>query len=225
MFSGLIFDFNGVLFWDDHLQRQSWRKFASQLRAEPLSDEEIDIHIHGRNGQYTLEYLLGHEINSRQAEEWLEQKETIYRNMCLALETKFKLSPGAIILLDDLVTKHIPHTIATASAQNNVDFFFQELQLSNWFDHAQVAFDDGQIAGKPAPDLYLRAAQFLDLDPAQCVVVEDSTSGIQAAQNAGIGHIIALGPVNTHVKLGRIPGVAQVITSLAEIDVTELFSK
>jgi len=41
-FSGLIFDFNGVLFWDDHLQRKSWLKFAGQLREAPLTDGEID---------------------------------------------------------------------------------------------------------------------------------------------------------------------------------------
>jgi HAD superfamily hydrolase (TIGR01509 family) len=225
MFTGLIFDFNGVLFWDDQLQRQSWRKFAAQLRPEPLTDEEINTHIHGRNGQYTLEYLLGHVISPHQADQWTENKETIYREMCLALAAGFKLSPGAISLLDALVADHIPHTIATASAKNNVDFFFRELHLSNWFDRTLVALDDGHIAGKPAPDLYLRAAQFLELDPSDCVVVEDSISGIQAAQNAGIGHIIALGPLISHPKLAQKPGVNQVISNLAEIDVASLFSR
>ena len=108
-FKGLIFDFNGVLLWDDWIQRVSWRIFARQFRERILSDEEIDIYIHGRNGQDTLAYLLGEPINAEKASMLLDQKETIYRQMCLDMDGEFKLSPGAIELLDNLVKFKIPH--------------------------------------------------------------------------------------------------------------------
>lgn len=222
-FKGLIFDFNGVLIWDDQLQRDSWRAFAAELRPEPLSDAEIDIHVHGRNGQYTLEYLLGYDINVEKAAELMEQKEATYRQMCLDLDGDFKLSPGAIPLLDDLVKYKIPHTIATASGKNNVDFFVRYLGLGKWFELEQIIFDDGKIAGKPAPDLYLKAAQYLGIKPNECVIVEDSHSGIQAAHAAGIGRVIALDSTGTHPKLSTLHGVDQVISDLNQLRVKDLF--
>ena len=84
-------------------------------------------------------------------------------------------------------------------------------------------YDDGNIQGKPAPDLYLLAAQKLALTPAECLVVEDSHSGIQAAHAAGIGWVIALGPQQTHPKLLQLAGVDQVIESLEEIACQSFF--
>jgi beta-phosphoglucomutase-like phosphatase (HAD superfamily) len=220
---GLIFDFNGVLFWDDQLQRDSWRAFAAKLRKQPLSDAEIDIHVHGRNGKYTLEYLLGYPIGTEESADFIEQKESIYRQMCLNLNGDFRLSPGAILLLDDLVKHKIPHNIATASGKKNVDFFIQHLNLGSWFETEKIMFDNGQILGKPAPDLYLGAAEKLDLSPVDCMVIEDSHSGIQAARAAGIGWVVALGPERTHPKLAKLSGVDQAIESLREIVCQDFF--
>lgn len=220
---GLIFDFNGVLFWDDQLQRDSWRAFAAKLREQPLSDTEIDVHIHGRNGKYTLEYLLGQPISAEESVDLMEQKESVYRQMCLDLDGNFKLSPGAVPLLDDLVKYKIPRTIATASGKKNVDFFIRHLDLENWFDPEKLMYDTGWISGKPAPDLYLGAAEKLGLPPQDCMVVEDSHSGIRAAHAAGIGWVVALGPVMAHSKLTQLPGVDQVIESLWEITYQDFF--
>jgi len=74
-FMGLIFDFNGVLLWDDPIQRRSWRAFAAQLRDAPLTDLEIDLHVHGRSGRYTVEYLVGHPISQSEADALTEEKE------------------------------------------------------------------------------------------------------------------------------------------------------
>ncbi len=224
-FSGLIFDFNGVLWWDESLQQRSWRAFAARLRPEPLSDEEIVLHIHGRNGQYTLEYLLGRPLQNGEAAALIEQKEALYRQMCLDLGPDFRLSPGAIELFEFLVARRIPHTIATASGKKNVDFFIEQLRLAAWFDLRQIVYDDGARPGKPAPDLYLLAAEKLGLHPSQCVVVEDSVSGLQAARAAGIGHVIALGPASTHNRLRQFPDVNEVIESLAQLRRDELFGR
>ena len=128
-YNGLIFDFNGVLFLDESIQRESWRSFASQFREETLSNEEIDIHVHGRNGKHTLEYILGYPTTQIETDRLIEQKEVIYRQMCLDLGDSFTLSPGAVDLLDNLVKHNIPFTIATASRKNNVDFFVTYLRL------------------------------------------------------------------------------------------------
>ena len=222
-FSGLIFDFNGVLLWDDDLQRKSWRQFGTRFRDEPLSDYEIDHHVHGRNNQYTLEYLLGYTINQNEAAVLTEEKEIVYRQMCIDLGDEFKLSPGAIDLLSNLKEHRIRYTIATASKKSNVDFFVEHLQLDIWFDTQKIVYDNGKMPGKPAPDFYLQAAHNLELFPSKCVVIEDSYSGIQAAQNAKIGYIIALGTKKTHQILGEISGVQGVIENLGQVPVKDLF--
>jgi HAD superfamily hydrolase (TIGR01509 family) len=216
-FEGIIFDFNGVLWWDGHLQEAAWQTFAEQLRGRPFTNEEIAVQVHGRNNRHTLEYLTGQKLTSQQVHQLSEQKETIYRQMCLALGQQFQLSPGAVDLLDFLVANKIPHTIATASGKSNVDFFINNLDLGRWFNLDQIVYDNGTRRGKPAPDFYRDAAQILQIAPEKCVVVEDSRSGMAAAQAAGIGHIVALGPPLTHDRLAQIDGVHQVIVSLSEL--------
>jgi beta-phosphoglucomutase-like phosphatase (HAD superfamily) len=214
-YQGLIFDFNGVLWWDSHLQEQSWRQFSAWMRGTPFSDEEMAVHVHGRTNGHTLAYLAGRPLQADEVAQLGEQKERLYRQLCLDLGAAFQLSPGAADLLDWLVAQSIPRTIATASGKRNLDFFVSHLRLDRWFDAALIVYDDGARPGKPAPDLYLQAAANLGLAPAQCIVVEDSRSGIEAAHAAGIGYLVALGPAHTHGQLAQLAGVQEAIDSLA----------
>lgn len=222
---GIIFDFNGVLWWDTHLQEIAWKRFSETIRGTPLSSEEIRTHVHGRNNRYTFEYLTGRSINGGELAQMIQQKESIYRQMCLDQGADFKLSPGAVELLDYLVEHDIPHTIATASEKTNLNFFVAHLHLERWFDLGKIVFDDGTRRGKPAPDFYLDAARELGLDPPSCIVVEDSDSGIEAARAAGIGHVVALGPSEAHERLGRLDGVNRVVIGLAELPKEQLFRR
>jgi len=106
-----------------------------------------------------------------------------------------------------------------------VAFFIQHLDLARWFDPALIVMDNGVRPGKPAPDIYLQAAQNLGLAPGECVVVEDSHSGIAAAHAAGIGHIIALGPTSAHEVLRQRAGVQRVIENLGQLPTEIFFSK
>lgn len=216
-FEAIIFDFNGVLWWDGHLQEAAWQTFAEQLRGRPFTPEEMALEVHGRTNRHTLEYLTGQTLTGQQAHQLSEQKESIYRQMCLDLGEQFQLSPGAVDLLDFLVASHIPHTIATASGKGNVDFFVEHLDLDRWFNLDQIVYDNGMRRGKPAPDCYRDAAQILGAAPQKCIVVEDSRSGMAAARAAGIGHIVALGPLPEHKRLVQVAGVTQVVTDLSQI--------
>ena len=216
-YQGIIFDFNGVLWWDNALQAQAWRRFSARVRGTPLSDEEMAVHVHGRNNPHTLSYLAGRPVEGQELARLIEEKEAIYRRLCLDLGGDFRLSPGAPALLDLLAAQGIPRTIATASGRANVDFFREHLGLARWFGPGQIVYDDGTLRGKPAPDLYLRAAAVLGRPPGRCLVVEDSRSGIEAARAAGIGCLVALGPRAEHEALRRLPGVDRVVEDLGEV--------
>lgn len=218
IYNGIIFDFNGVLWWDGLLQEQAWRQFALTLRDSPLSDEELIREVHGRPNRHTLEYITGRELSGEEIHRLTQAKETIYRKLCLDEGPEFILSPGAVDLLDYLKAGEIRRTIATASERTNLEFFIKHFKLADWLDVNLIVYDDGYLPGKPAPDVYLKAAQNLGLRPEQCMVIEDSVSGIQAARDAGIGYIAALGPQDQHARLAALDGVDIVLTDLGEFD-------
>jgi beta-phosphoglucomutase-like phosphatase (HAD superfamily) len=128
----------------------------------------------------------------------------------------FVLSPGAEALLDLVSTQSIPRTIATASERTNLDFFVHHLELEKWFNLQQIVYDDGFLPGKPAPDMYAKAATNIHLSPHECIVVEDALSGFKSAHAASIGYIVGLGPLATHSKLLACEGVSTVIESFEQ---------
>jgi beta-phosphoglucomutase-like phosphatase (HAD superfamily) len=96
-----------------------------------------------------------------------------------------------------------------------VAFYVEHLGLGRWFPPPWIIYDRGHTPGKPAPHIYLEAAEVLGLPPAACVVVEDSLAGIAAARAAGIGRVVALGPAERHAELAALPGVDEVIVDLS----------
>ncbi|MEC5387287.1 HAD family phosphatase [Uliginosibacterium sp. H3] len=223
-FKGIIFDFNGVLLWDAHLHELAWQRFARELRGTEFTPEEFLAHVHGRTNSHILSHLTGRTLMGEELHTLTQAKESFYRRLCLEQPEVFKLSPGAIELLDFLVAHNVPRTIATASERTNLDFFIQHLQLAGWFDTELIVYDDGTFPGKPAPDMYARAASNLKLPPQECIVVEDAISGFRSAQAAGIGHIVALGPLTSSERLAACEGVSAVITSLSELPKERLFA-
>lgn len=221
-YSGIIFDFNGVLWWDRALQEQAWRRLAKQQFGITLTDELLETEVHGRNNRHTLEFLSKRELDKNEVRQLSEQKEIYYRDLCLALGDEFKLSPGAENLLNHLAAHNISRTIATASGKGNVDFFREHLLLDRWFDPKMIVYDDGSRPGKPSPEVYWQAADKLRLPPADCIVVEDSLSGIQSALAAGIGHIVAISSDARTAKNSQLDGVDLVIENLEGLDWREL---
>ncbi len=214
---GILFDFNGVLFWDSHFHETAWKVYSKQIRGTELTSEEMVHHVHGRTNKDIFEYLLGKPVAGAALLQHIDGKEGSYRQICLDHPEEFKLAPGAIEYLDYLKSSNFRRTIATASEIGNLEFFFKHLELAKWFDFDLVAYDDGTIRGKPAPDIYLKAASNLNLNPADCVVIEDSRSGIAAAHNAHVGKIIALGTKEKHGELVTLEGVNQTIVDFYEL--------
>lgn len=215
-YQGIVFDFNGVLFWDADLQIRSWQGLAKNLRGREMTDDELASHMHGRPNSYVLSYLAGRTIGGQELVDLIQVKESFYRKLCLLNPRRFVLSPGARDLLETLARSNIPRTIATSSEITNLHFFIEHLRLDRWFDVAKIVFDDAVRPGKPAPDFYLAAARNIGIAPSECVVVEDAVSGIAAAYAAGIGYIVAIGAPAAFEKLLACDGVAVAIKSLRD---------
>ena len=215
---GIIFDFNGTLFWDSQLHYDAWRDFSKRLRGYPFSDDEMRKYMFGRTNKDIIQYCIGKEPSDEMVETLANEKESIYRRMCLNDRKNFKLADGAEDFLDYLVKKNIPRTIATMSEWQNVEFYIKEFELEKWFDLDKIVYSNGKIKGKPAPDIYQIAAKNLNLEPKNCIVIEDALSGIQSARDAGIGTIIAIASMESHNLYEPIPYLHSIIDNFDEID-------
>lgn len=199
---GVIFDFNGTLFWDSEYQEISWDKYLETHNIN-LTMAQKKEYIHGRNGKDTLEILFNRELSDFEVEQYTEDKELIYRNECLKHE--MKLAPGAIKLLDYLKAQEIPIAIATASGKTNVDFFIEKLNLLDYFAEEHIIFNDGKIKGKPHPDIFEKAICKLGIKNSESIIFEDSFSGIQAAINCKAANVIIVNSTKENYSEFKFP--------------------
>lgn len=223
MFKGIIFDFNGTLFFDSEKHLEAWREYSKKVRKEAFTDDEMREYMFGRTNEDILTYLLGRKPEAELLDTLAKEKEAVYREMCRQDKENTVLAPGAIEFLDYLKENNIPRTIATMSEKDNVDFFIEKFELAKWFDVEKIVYADGTIPGKPAPDIYLKAAKMLNLDTKDCIVVEDALSGIEAARAANIGKIIAIASMESFDVYKKIPAVSEIIKDFTQID-KNLFS-
>lgn len=188
-FSGVVFDFNGTLFWDTKLHNQAWDIFLTRYNLF-LSDEDKFSKMHGKNNKDLFLTFFEKDLSEDEIQAYTLEKETLYQELCL--QTDLSLAPGLVDFLNFLDKAKIPYTIATASGKENVDFYFQYLNISQWFDYDKVVYNNGSIKGKPDPQIYQLAMQVIDREPQDVVVFEDAIAGLQSAKNANAGKIIAV---------------------------------
>ena len=217
-YKGIIFDFNGTLFFDSEKHLEAWREFSAKLRGVPFSDEEMRHHMFGRTNKDIIAYAIGHEPAPELVEKMAKEKEGLYRDRCRAEGEKCKLAPYAIEFLDYLKINNIPRTIATMSEWDNVEFYIEHFKLDKWFDIDKIVYSNGKIKGKPAGDIYEIAASKLNLAPKDCVVVEDAVSGIMSAYNAGIGKIVAMASMEPVELYESMPEVNMIIKDFSGFD-------
>ena len=222
---GIIFDFNGTLYWDSQLHYDAWREYSKILRGYEFTDAEMRDKMFGHTNEDIIEYAIGKKPDKKTVKKYGKEKEAVYRKRCLLKPEDFKLAPGAIKLLDELKEQNIPRTIATMSEWDNVEFYIKEFQLEKWFDLDKIVYSDGTIPGKPAPDIFQIAAQKIGLTPKDCIVFEDAIAGIKSAHSAGIGKIIAVASLEPLDFYKKIPEIESIITNFDDFDRTLLKAK
>ena len=215
---GVIFDFNGTLYWDSQLHYDAWIEYSKLLRGRAFTTEEMRDKMFGHTNADIIQYATGKKPTPEMVEKYGKEKEALYRKRCLLDKENFKLAPGAIEFLNFLKEHNIPRTIATMSEWDNVEFYIKEFNLSEWFDIDKIVYSDGKIPGKPAPDIFLIAAEKLNLPPKDCLVFEDAIAGINATKAAGIGKIIAVDSIEPLEFYTSISGLSGIIKNFDEVD-------
>lgn len=212
LFSGVIFDFNGTLFWDTKLHNKAWDIFLTKHNLH-LSDEDKFQKLHGKNNRDIFQAIFNGMLSDEEIRNYTLEKELLYQELCL--HTNMPLAPGAPEFLDFLKNNNIPFTIATASGKENVDFYFEHLPLTNWFEYNKVVYNNGKIKGKPDPQIYQIAMSIIGKKPEEVIIFEDAVAGLQAAKNAQAGKIIV---VDSNDDDYRDWSDYQIIKSFDEVD-------
>jgi len=190
-----VFDMDGTLVDNMHVHRDAWRLFLER-KGMPFDEEQYH-----RNNTGTITEIIPRffpeATDPAEAYRLGMEKEAVYRE---TYRGRVEPLPGLVAFLDALRKAEIRIALATAADRGNIDFTLDELGIRDRFD-ALVGSEDVQ-RGKPHPDVYLRAAERLGIEPPHCLAFEDSHSGIQAALAAGMR---VVGMVTTHTR-GELEG-------------------
>ena len=207
---GLLFDFNGTLFFDSDIQLDAFRRCYVRYGLVAPDDDYIVKNIFGMPNSAIFKTYFFADATDEQIEDFIRFKEKTYISLCREQKDRLHLCEGAPEMLDYLVEHGIPVCIATGSERENVEFYFECLGLERWFTYDTIVYTDGSFRGKPHPDIYELAAKRIGLDTAECAVFEDGSSGMRSANAAGAGKTVALyeewlpSPITDDVKVDAV---------------------
>lgn len=178
----ILFDLDGVIVSTDEQHYVAWKALADRLGI-PFS-REINNRFRGVSRMACmdiLEQIGGKHYTREEKEAYAVWKNDFYRNLLGQMSPK-DLKPEVKSTLDRLRARGM--RMAIGSSSKNAKFILERIGLADFFD----AVSDGTniLRSKPAPEVFLNAAEYLGLEPAQCLVVEDAVSGVDAAHAAGM---------------------------------------
>lgn len=189
----LIFDLDGVLVTTEHNHFVAWKNTAEVLGIS--FNEEDNEQLKGISRVDSLKKILnmGSKIISEDYfNELLTKKNEFYLNSIQNLN-QTNLLPGVLDLLKK--AKDFGLKCAVGSSSKNARFILSKLEIDTYF----TAIIDGNdvVFPKPHPEVFLKGAEQMGIDPSQCIVFEDAQSGIQAAKDGGF---VAIGVGNPSLK-------------------------
>ena len=193
---GAVFDMDGVIVDNRKYHVLAWKAFARN-HGVSFDLEHFKSNLFGRVNREIFMGLYGHALPESEVVAWAEEKEALYRSLY-----KGRVGParGLVTLLEDLNAHGFAAAVATAAPRVNLDFVLDEAGLRPYF---RTLVDISQVErGKPAPDLYLKAAEHLGVSPSRCVAFEDSYPGLESALAAGM-KVVGVATTHSRRELGR----------------------
>ena len=207
----LIFDMDGTMVDNMMIHHRAWQQRLAQEGLKFTMAEVVE-HCHGKNMEI-LERLFGEKYTEEQRMVISNEKEAVYREV---FRDDLKLINGLQELLATAFEHEIPIGIGTAAQYDNVNFVLDTLNIRNYFDI--IVADVDVEKGKPDPEVFLKVAEKLNVDPKNCLVFEDSPVGAKAAENAGMKAII-LTTTHKTAEFENYPTLIKCIGDYKEIDI------
>ena len=192
----VIFDWDGVVI-DSHVQHKaSWERLAARYDL-PLPEDHF-VRSFGKRNEEIIPEILGWATEPVEIQHWADLKEASYREQ-LRQDGCEPLS-GVRDLLESLCEVGIPCSVGSSTPKENILCAMALCGIAEYFQAITAAED--VTRGKPAPDVFVLAAERVQADPNRCVVIEDSLAGIEAGGASG-AFVIGVATTNPLEQLHR----------------------
>ncbi|GCF10586.1 HAD family hydrolase [Dictyobacter arantiisoli] len=206
----VIWDLDGVIIDSGEEHKRSWYRVAAE-EGLPFSDQQFDATFGMRND--AIIPLIWGVTDKKRIQELADKKEVYYREFIHIAATAL---PGALELLSALKEAGYKQALASSAPGKNIEAVSAALGLEQYLD--VLVSGETVPHGKPAPDVFLKAATELGVEPAHSLVIEDAVAGVQAAKAGGMFCLAVAGERD-------LPGLRAanlVVKSLAEVKVATI---
>jgi beta-phosphoglucomutase len=211
---GVIFDMDGVLVDTARAHYTSWQVVA-QKWGVPISWEKFHASF-GQPNHQIVPLILGRSVSPEELREVDRVKEEAFRAI---IGTQVKPMPGVLRLIGQLHEQGFRLAVGSSGPRENISLILKALGVACRFGCIVSGWDVER--GKPAPDVFLKAAEGIGVPPARCLVIEDVPAGIQAARAAGM-KCVAVASTHSAQMLGEADRVVDSLDAVSADDVAAL---
>ncbi|MFE7896706.1 HAD family hydrolase [Streptomyces sp. NPDC057424] len=197
----VIFDNDGVLVDSEPISNRLLAAYLTEL-GHPTSYEE-SIRDYMGSAMHRIHELVLEQTGQRLPENF---DDVFHARVFAAFEQELVAVDGASDVLEKLAADGVPYCVASSGSHERIRVGHRTTGLDRWFDDGRIFSSQDVGRGKPAPDLFLYAAERMGVAPERCVVVEDSPLGVRAAVAAGMDvyGFTAMTPAEKLAGAGRL---------------------
>lgn len=210
MIKAVIFDMDGVIIDSEPLHYKVFMRYTQEKLGVTISNEEYNTFIGTTNKSIFSMVQQKHGIRGDLDAIVAEYEEQIFTH--LMTNKSEKPIDGVDTLIRLLRQSNIKLALASSSPKKLITIIIKMFKLEPFF--AEAVSGQEVKRGKPAPDIFLRAAEMLGVPPEECLVIEDSRNGVMAAKQAGMK---CIGFYNPHSGNQDLSQADKIIKSFAEI--------
>lgn len=204
----VIFDNDGVLVDSEPISNRLLAAYLTEL-GYPTSYED-SIRDYMGSAMHRVHDLVEERTGERLPAEF---DDVFHGRVFAAFERELQAVGGVVDVLEKLAAGEVPYCVASSGSHERIRVGHRTTGLDRWFDEERIFSSQDVGKGKPAPDLFLYAAERMGVAPGRCVVVEDSPLGVQAALAAGMD-VVGFTAMTPAAKLA---GATQLFSRMEEL--------
>ncbi|MCM3299215.1 HAD family hydrolase [Streptomyces pseudogriseolus] len=210
----VIFDNDGVLVDSEPLSNRHLAAYLTEL-GHPTTYED-SIRDYMGSAMHRVHDLIEERTGQRLPADF---DDVFHARVFAAFERELKPVPGVADVLEKLAADGVPYCVASSGSHERIRVGHRAAGLNRFFDDGRIFSSQDVGRGKPAPDLFLYAAERMGTTPERCVVVEDSPLGVQAAVAAGMDvyGFTAMTPAEKLSDATRLFGNMRELSSLLDL--------
>ena len=214
-YQALIFDMDGTIVHNMPVHNQAWKDTLAEAGVH-IELDEFNRSTTGKKTSEIIRIFIGAHLTDAEVAYWADRKEALYRERYACCREPV---PGLLQLLEFARSLGLPMAVATASPPENISFILDELDLRQYFK-AIVGGHNVQL-GKPDPEIFLKSAESLGIEPTDCLVFEDALGGIEAARRAGMDADMICTTIEAHEVAEQLH-VQHAVPDITYLDLPEL---